>query len=60
VSAEALARYRELAARLEALWQAGLGESEEAEALRNQMDPVWSALTEAEHDLLRREARANP
>lgn len=42
---EILEQYKELWTKLNKMWHDGNGESEEAEQLRDSMDPIWNAMT---------------
>jgi hypothetical protein len=46
----AFERYAAMTERLKSLWATGKGESPEADALRDEMTPVWWQLTAAEQD----------
>jgi hypothetical protein len=53
VALEDREEYMRLWEQLEALWDAGQGESDEAEVIRVQMDTPWKRLTPADLDALR-------
>jgi hypothetical protein len=49
-----LEAYLRLSDELDALWGAGLGDSPEADELRDRMAGPWYALTAADHEELRK------
>lgn len=53
---EDLERYDALAARLDRLAESGGNSSPEADAIRDEMDAPWHAMTEAERDWCREHA----
>lgn len=47
---EDLERYNALSIRLQRLWDEGRGETPEADAIREESDGPWYAMTDAERD----------
>jgi hypothetical protein len=54
---DVVARYRTLLRELQGMCDRGEGESEEAEALRDKMDNVWSSMHESQLDQIRGKKR---